>query len=141
MNAKEKALHYFREGYNCSQAVLMAYAGESVINVKAGAAFGGGMGRMQKTCGAVTGAFIWFGLAYGPDGLPGEDEKIRVYDKVREFNRIFVERNGSDLCSELLGEDLNTPEGKSRIASRELSRKVCEKCIADAIEIVGMLRD
>ena len=141
MNTKEKALYHFREGYNCSQSVLMACAGESAMTVKAGAAFGGGMGRLQKTCGAVTGAYLWFGLAYGPDGTPGEDDKARVYDRVKEFNRIFVDRNGSDLCSDLLGEDLNTREGRSNIASWGLSRKVCEKCITDAIEIIEMLRD
>jgi hypothetical protein len=52
------------------------------------------------------------------------------------FNSIFVERNGTDLCSELLGEDLNTPEGKLRIKERDLHTGVCEKCITDAIEII-----
>jgi C_GCAxxG_C_C family probable redox protein len=139
MNTKERAISHFREGFNCSQSVLMACGGESEAMAKAGAAFGGGMGRLQKTCGAVTGAYIWFGLAYGPEGLPGEEGKARVYDRVREFNRLFVERNGSDLCSELLGEDLNTPEGKSRIARRGLTESVCEKCITDAIDIIEML--
>ncbi len=141
MNTKEKAISHFREGYNCSQSVLMACAGESGTMAKAGAAFGGGMGRLQKTCGAMTGAYIWFGLAYGTERLPGEDDKARVYDKVREFNTIFIERNGSDLCSELLGEDLNSPEGKSRIAQRGLTGSVCEKCITDAIDIIEMLGD
>ncbi len=89
MNRKDKAIRYFRSGYNCSQAVLMACAGESEATAKAAAAFGGGMGRMQKTCGAVTGAYIWFGLACATDGIPGVNDKARVYDKVREFNRIF----------------------------------------------------
>jgi len=141
MNNKEKAISYFRSGYNCSQSVLMACAGESEDMAKAAAAFGGGMGRMQKTCGAVTGAYIWFGMAYATGGLPGDTDKTRVYDKVREFNRIFVDRNGSDSCSDLLGEDLSTPEGKGRIAERGLTQKVCEKCIADAIEIIGMLEN
>jgi C_GCAxxG_C_C family probable redox protein len=139
MTTKEKAISHFREGHNCSQSVLMACAGESGKMAKAGAAFGGGMGRLQKTCGALTGAYIWFGLAYGTEGLPGDEDKARVYDKVREFNRIFIERNGSDLCSELLGEDLNSPEGKSRIARRGLTASVCEKCIRDAIDIIEML--
>ncbi|MFZ2285766.1 MAG: C-GCAxxG-C-C family protein [Bacteroidales bacterium] len=139
MNTKDRAISHFRNGYNCSQAVLMACAGESAVTARMGAAFGGGMGRMQKTCGAVTGAYIWFGLAYGSDHLPGDDDKARVYDRVREFNRLFVERNGSDQCSELLGEDLNTPEGKSRIARRGLTGSVCGKCITDAINIIEML--
>lgn len=139
MNKKEKALNLFREGYNCSQSVLMACSGMSGVMARAGAAFGGGMGRMQKTCGAVTGAYICFSLAYGSESLPGPEEKERLYGKVREFNRIFVERNGTDLCSALLGEDLSTPEGRRRIEERGLTRSVCEKCISDAIEIIEML--
>jgi C_GCAxxG_C_C family probable redox protein len=140
MNKKDKALNFFREGYNCSQAVLMACAGESEATVKAAAAFGGGMGRMQKTCGAVTGAYIWFGLNYGASGLPQENDKVQVYDRVKKFNRIFVGRNGTDLCSELLGEDINTPEGKSRIKEKDLHTSVCEKCIIDAIDIIEEMR-
>jgi len=140
MNKKDKAISYFREGYNCSQAVLMAYAGEGEATVKAAAAFGGGMGRMQKTCGAVTGAYIWLGMNYGASGLPQENDKMQLYDRVKSFNRSFVERNGTDLCSELLGENLNTPEGKARIKERGLHEKVCEKCISDAIEIIEEMR-
>ena len=136
MNKKDKALGFFREGYNCSQAVLMACAGESEATVKAAAAFGGGMGRMQKTCGAVTGAYIWFGMNYGSSGLPEESDKMKVYDRVKQFNKAFTERNGTDICSELLGEDLNTPDGKARIKERGLHEKVCEKCINDAIDII-----
>jgi C_GCAxxG_C_C family probable redox protein len=139
MNKTDKALRLFRDGYSCSQAVLMACAGESREAARAAAAFGGGMGRMQKTCGAVTGAYLWFGVAYGAPGLPSENDKISVYGRVKEFNRIFVERNGTDQCYELLGENLNTAEGKENIARKDLSRKVCEKCIRDAIEIIGTL--
>jgi len=140
MNKKDKAIGFFREGYNCSQAVLMACAGESEATVKAAAAFGGGMGRLQKTCGAVTGAYIWFGMNYGASGLPEESDKIRVYDRVKRFNVAFIERNGTDICGELLGENLNTPEGKARIKERGLHEKVCEKCITDAIDIIEEIR-
>jgi C_GCAxxG_C_C family probable redox protein len=139
MNKTDRAIRYFREGYSCSQAVLMACAGESGEVARMAAAFGGGMGRMQKTCGAVTGAYIWFGLAYGAPGLPGEDDKTRVYDRVKEFNRIFTERNGTDQCSELLGHDLNKREGKERISRLGLTEKVCEKCIRDSVGIIESL--
>ncbi len=139
MNKTDRALRLFRDGFSCSQAVLMACAGESSGTARSAAAFGGGMGRLQKTCGAVTGAYLWFGMAYGAPGLPSENDKLSVYGRVREFNRIFTERNGTDQCSELLGEDLNTPEGKEIIARKGLSQKVCEKCIRDAIEIIEIL--
>ncbi|MDF1560284.1 MAG: C-GCAxxG-C-C family protein [Bacteroidales bacterium] len=136
MNTTDKAINFFRAGYSCSQAVLMACSGESDSASRTAAAFGGGMGRQQKTCGAVTGAYIWLGMKYGTAGLPDESDKERVYDKVRVFNTIFTERNGTDQCSDLLGEDLNSREGKARIRARGLSEKVCEKCIRDAIEII-----
>ncbi|MGB8358251.1 MAG: C-GCAxxG-C-C family protein [Bacteroidales bacterium] len=140
MEIKDKAIRYFREGYNCSQAVLLACAGESQTGARVSAAFGGGMGRMQKTCGAVTGAYIYFGMTYGAPGVPGEGDKTRVYDRVKSFNKMFVERNGTDLCYELLGEDLNTPEGKAKIRENDLHAKVCEKCISDSIDIIGQIR-
>lgn len=139
MNKTDRAIGYFRNGYNCSQSVLMAFADRKGKAAMTAAAFGGGMGRMQKTCGAVTGAYLWFGMAYGAAGLPSEIDKTKVYGRVREFNRIFTERNGTDQCSELLGEDLNTPEGKENIARKGLSAKVCEKCIRDAVEIIESL--
>ncbi len=139
MNLTEKAIGYFRQGYSCSQSVLMACSGESEPAARAAAAFGGGMGRLQKTCGAVTGAYIWLGMKYGAAGVPAEKDKKRVYERVREFNSIFTERNGTDQCSELLGEDLNSREGKARIAAGGLTEKVCEKCIRDAIEIIESL--
>lgn len=139
MEEKDKAIIYFRKGYNCAQAVLLAAAGESEVTAKAAAAFGGGMGRMQNTCGAVTGAYIYFGLKYGIALQPQENDKLKVYDKVRQFSRLFKERNGSDQCSELLGEDLNSPEGMARIRELDLHQRVCEKCVTDAIDIIKQL--
>lgn len=136
MEKKEAALRYFRAGYNCAQSVVLACAGEREDLTRAAAAFGGGMGRLQKTCGAVTGAYICFGVNLASPGLPGEEDKLRVYERVRSFNRLFRERNGTDLCSELLGEDLNTDEGRARIKELRLTERVCEKCITDAIEII-----
>ena len=136
MDKKDKALSFFRAGYNCAQAVALTFTGENSASVNAAAAFGGGMGRMQKTCGALTGAYIVFGLRHGTEGLLSEEEKLRIYDRVRTLNMEFVLRNGTDLCSELLGEDINTPEGKAAIESKGLSEKVCEKCICNVVEII-----
>jgi C_GCAxxG_C_C family probable redox protein len=136
MDKKDKALSLFRTGYNCAQAVTLTFSEEDSATAKAAAGFGGGMGRMQKTCGALTGAYILFGLRHGTDGLPSEEEKKKVYNLVRNLNMKFVERNGTDLCSELLGEDINTPEGKSAIESKGLTGKVCEKCITDVVDII-----
>jgi C_GCAxxG_C_C family probable redox protein len=140
MKRKEKALRYFSDGYNCAQSVLMACAGEGDSALRIASAFGGGMGRLQKTCGAVTGAYMYFGMMYGPGDVSTDSDKKRVYDKVKAFNMMFIERNGTDQCSELLGEDLNTSEGRAKINELDLHSRVCEKCIADAIDIIDWIR-
>jgi C_GCAxxG_C_C family probable redox protein len=136
MERKEKAVGYFRDGYSCAQSVVMAFVGKQHNSVRAASAFGGGMGRMQQTCGAVTGAYIVFGLIHEAPQLPAEAEKLLIYDRVRALRQEFVKRNGTDSCSELLGEDLNTEEGKAAIKSKGLTGNVCEKCIRDAVEII-----
>ena len=136
MKRKEKAIGYFRNGYNCAQSVVLAFAGEHDSVVRTATAFGGGIGRMQQTCGAVTGAYIVFGLSQKAPGLPSEADKLLIYELVRAFRQEFVKRNGTDTCKDLLGEDLNTPEGKEAIKSKELTSRVCEKCIRDAVEII-----
>ena len=58
--AAAKAL--FMEGYNCSQAVVGAWAEDigldSETAYKIASGFGGGIGRMREVCGAFTGAWI-----------------------------------------------------------------------------------
>ena len=101
MNRIEMVGSRFAEGYNCSQAVLSAYApdlglaDETALKIAAG--FGGGMGRMAETCGAVTGALMVLGLKYGATS-PEREAKERVYERVREFAKRFKARNGSLVC-------------------------------------------
>jgi C_GCAxxG_C_C family probable redox protein len=65
----DRAVLLFDEGYSCAQAVLLAFSpsfglDESTAKLIS-STFGGGMGRLRLTCGAVTGAFMVLGLAYG----------------------------------------------------------------------------
>ena len=77
MSHAESALARFAQGYNCSQAVLSGYAGQFGLDeetaMKISSGFGGGMGRMADTCGAVTGAFMVLGK-YGQNS-PDPDAK------------------------------------------------------------------
>jgi C_GCAxxG_C_C family probable redox protein len=66
MDRSEKALEYFDNKFNCAQSVLIAFAAELGLSdndsLKVACAFGGGIGRQQLTCGAVTGAAMALGL-------------------------------------------------------------------------------
>jgi len=72
-----KAISYFGDGYNCSQAVFMAYADtygiEQETAAKLATSFGGGMGRLREVCGAVSGMFLVLGMHY-----PATDTKDKT---------------------------------------------------------------
>lgn len=70
MNKEERvaqAVAYFKEGYNCAQSVVLAYADlyglTHDLALHVAASFGGGIGRMRETCGAACGMFCWLALS------------------------------------------------------------------------------
>jgi C_GCAxxG_C_C family probable redox protein len=105
--------------------------------LKIGCAFGGGMGRQQLTCGAVTGALIALGLRYGKGAGESDSKKDETYQKAREFFSEFTRIHGSTSCRELLQDlDMNDPEDHREIINRDLFRKNCERYVVDALGIV-----
>jgi C_GCAxxG_C_C family probable redox protein len=101
--------------------------------------FGGGMGRMGLTCGAVTGAFMVIGLKYAK--LTPEDNVSRQQsvELARKFREKFEARHGSICCKNLLGVDLSTPNGYQEAADKRVFVSVCPKLVHDAVEIVEEL--
>ena len=141
MNTKpEQAVNIFKEGSNCSQAVISVYAEELGLSqkmaLKIAQGFGGGMGRMAQTCGAVTGAYMVLGLKYGSADTYDKDTKERVYGLIREFSRRFESRNSSIVCRELLGCDISTQEGVLAAKENDLFTSVCPKMVRQAVEIL-----
>lgn len=139
MNYAEIASARFGEGFSCAQAVFSAFAETLGIErdqaLKIASGFGGGMGRMALTCGAVTGAILVIGLRYG-SAVPGEGSKEKVFGFVQEFTEAFIARNGSIGCRELLGCDISTQEGFEQIKKEKLGETVCKKLILDAVAIL-----
>ena len=66
MNHGEKALELFHSGYNCAQAVAVAFCDvtglDEKLTAKMVSSFGGGMGRLREVCGAVSGMFMVLGI-------------------------------------------------------------------------------
>lgn len=95
------AKDYFKNGYNCSQAVAMAFADEiqmdpdSIARLTIG--YGGGMGRMREVCGAIS------GVTFVLSALYGDRPKNDVYKMVQDVANSFKAQNGSVVCRELLG--------------------------------------
>ena len=143
MSDIEKAVSCFNEGFMCSQAVLSAYAEQFGLDreaaLKVSAAFGGGMGRMGETCGAVTGAFMVIGLKYGRTAVEDRESHEKTTGLVREFVDGFKSINGSIVCRELLGCDLSTQDGLKTFVDKKLRDTLCTKFVRDAAQIIEQL--
>jgi C_GCAxxG_C_C family probable redox protein len=146
MKKTDKAAADFASAFNCSQSVLAAFAHDHGMAeetcMKIACAFGGGMGRQQHVCGAVTGALMALGLHFG-QGTAGEvPKKTDTYARAQEFMKEFEKRNGSLHCRELLqGLDMNDPTGLARINELDLFKTNCRKYVRDAVEITeGMIK-
>ena len=142
MNTTEIALDYFKNNFNCSQSVLAAFSKEMGVStescMKIACAFGGGMGRQQLACGAVTGALMVLGLKYGKGLADDNSKKMETYAKTVAFMDEFKMIHKSINCRELLdGLDMNADSQK--INELQLFETRCPIFISDAVEIAGKL--
>lgn len=116
MDRTQKAVDLFAEGFSCSQAVLAAYADmfdlDEPTALKIASGFGGGLGRMSETCGALTGAVMVLGLKYGSVDGSDQTAKFENYRKVRELAAEFKLQAGAATCRDLLGFDMTTEDGQ-----------------------------
>ena len=140
MNRSEKAKDLFLSGYNCAQSVVLSFADDlkfsKELAQKMAAGFGGGMGKQQETCGAVTGAIMVLGLLKGEDVNNNDELKSAAYASVKELNRSFVASYKSTNCRDLIGLALNTPEGAAKFKDEKIMETVCAGCVARAVEII-----
>lgn len=140
MTRAESAKNYFLQGYNCSQAVMLAFAdasGADSETLKAVALpMGGGMGRLRQTCGGVSGAAMCLGLLFPALG------KNEIYALVQELVKRFTERNGSYQCGELLsGVGVKTDASPNAEARTDAyyKKRPCPDLVYDAAEILETL--
>jgi C_GCAxxG_C_C family probable redox protein len=140
MDTSESALSIFKNGFNCAQAVLAASVEKTdlpdQVAYRIACGFGAGMGRRQKTCGAVSGGIMVIGMLYGRDGSRTDEAKEKTYSVVNAFMDEFEKRHSTTECRELLGCDLNTEEGKRKYIDSRLYSTVCLECIRDVTAIL-----
>lgn len=140
MERSDQARELFLSGYNCAQSVVLSFADDlkysRELAQKMAAGFGGGMGKQQETCGAVTGAYMVLGLIRGEQVNNNDDLKTRAYGSVQEFTRQFIAEYQTTNCKELIGCDLNTPEGSKQFKEEKIMENVCAGCVQKAVQIV-----
>lgn len=141
MGRGEKAADLFEEGYNCAQAVFLAYADKLDMDretaAKLASSFGGGMGRMREVCGAVSGMFMVAGVLYGYDDPKAFEEKKEHYARIQELAAKFKEENGSIVCRELLGLEAGADNPTPSVRTAEYYKKrPCKELVAMAADIL-----
>ena len=137
----EKAVKLFKEGYNCSQSVVAAFADlygfTNEQALKMSASFGGGIGRMRQTCGAACGLFLLAGLETGSTEGKDREGKEANYKVVQQLAEEFRKRNGSLICAELLGlsKSAPTPATPEERTNEYYKKRPCVKMVEEAARI------
>lgn len=145
MVEKEISLKYFKEGYNCAQSVLIGYAEKLGISndtaLKMANGFGGGMGRKQEVCGALSGGVMVISMLYGRGENEDKSKQGLTYAKTRELIDNFKLRYETINCKDLLGGiELLTPEGISEFQEKNKilnCREYVEFTVKILDEIIG----
>jgi len=138
---KEQAAQGFKEGFDCSQQVLAYAANRYGLGVdeeeafKIAASFGGGMWN-GDTCGCVSGALMAVGLKYGHCKPNDKQGKAHLIAKTGEFEKKFIERNGSLICKNILGLNPTVPEDMKTIVEQNLFFTICTGLVCSACEIL-----
>ncbi len=133
MDRGELAKSYFMKGYNCSQAVTLAFSDlmgmDEHTAAKLASSFGGGFGRMREVCGTFSGMVLVLGLLYGYDAADETEtaNKKLHYARVQELAERFRTEFGSIICRELL-----TGTAKKEMQKGEAS---------DSEQVAAMLSD
>ncbi len=140
MDKKTFAIQQFKRGYNCAQSVVSAFADELDIDydtaIRITSGFGGGMGRQQLTCGALTGAYMVIGYLHGMHAPDDDLANQKAAKMIQKFTSRFKEKYGHSDCFSLLGVDLNTEEGKKEAEEKNLYELKCEKFILEIVEML-----
>lgn len=141
MTHRELAEQNFQNGYNCAQAVLLAFSDLTGLDEKTAlsisSSFGGGMGRLREVCGAVSAIFMVAGLLYGGSSTDSQGEKAAHYARIQALATRFREKNGSYLCRELLSGVQTTSGSTPEVRTEEYYKKrPCNLLCGSAAEIM-----
>ena len=141
MTRKEKAMQSFLDGYNCSQCMMLAFEDYLTIDIdtalKIASPFGGGMGRLREVCGSVSGMFMVLGFIKGYNEPNNYEGKKELYEHVQELARRYEEANGSIICRDLLGLNVQKEDAAPEKRTPEYYKnRPCAAKIGSAAEIL-----
>jgi C_GCAxxG_C_C family probable redox protein len=135
----QKALTYFRSGYNCAQSVLLTLfeyidpESKNDLIPRIATGFGGGIGRCGSVCGALTGGIIVVGIKYGTNEV-GLEKRAKAYTNAQTLFKQFEKQHGSVMCRDLFKYDLSDPQQAAEARQNKAFEKVCHRLIKSVIE-------
>ena len=139
MNHAQKAFDLFKSGYNCAQAVAVAFCDVTGLTesqaARMASSFGGGMGRMREVCGAVSGMFMVLGILYGYEDPKDDATKKELYTQVQALAEAFKKDAGSIICREILKNPPSDPNPSPRTAEYYAMRP-CERMVYNAAALM-----
>lgn len=135
----ELARQYFKEGYNCCQAVVLAFCDDVGLDkntlLLVASSFGGGIGRLREVCGAVSGMCIIAGLKNGYISPKATTEKAEHYKLIQRLAAEFEKKNASIICRVLTGLEKSShiPDDRNK---EYYQKRPCDCLVYDAAEIL-----
>lgn len=143
MSNIEKAVASFKKELNCAQAIISTYGPPLGLKrdmaLKIAAAFGGGMGHLGRTCGAISGALMVIGLHCSKRDCPNDELKKRSNALAQEFLKKFQDRHVYTDCKELIGLDISTTETMRLAREKGVFDSLCTVFVRSAGEILEEL--
>ncbi len=144
MSRGELAYENFLKGYNCTQAVTLAFSDilglpeEKLMRISGG--FGGGIGRMREVCGTFSGIVMILSEVYGYSEPKNIEAKKALYEKIRAAAEEFRKANGSIICRELLGLEKAESSAEPEARTAEYYKKrPCPMLCKYAAELAEMM--
>ena len=112
----EKAMELHKSGFNCAQAVFLAFSDlypfDSDTAARIAGPLGGGLGGQHEVCGAVSAMALVLGMRYGYSDPADKTAKVELYQRVQTCSAAFRDVTDSIICHELLGINKNGPQPK-----------------------------
>lgn len=141
MSHSQRAKELFLQGYNCAQAVFIAFSDLTGYDVddaaRISSSFGGGMGRLREVCGAVSGAFMVAGCLYGYADETDKDAKTAHYALIQDIAARFIEKNGTIICRDLIGAEAKDKSAVPTDRTPDFyKRRPCVELVEIAAEIM-----
>jgi C_GCAxxG_C_C family probable redox protein len=135
-----EAVAAFGRGYNCSMAIFSAYAPDLGLDAETAASiaspFGAGIAGTDDICGAVSGALMVIGLSQRKEDIRDAASREMVYALAQKFIAEFTARNGSVMCTDLVGYDLSQEDQYQEAREQKVFATRCPKLVRDAGEIL-----